>query len=322
MSNLIDTDEILTDFYPRFRTYKSGRVERFSGTTTVSPGLDPSTGVLSKDLLLLLPSSSSSISVRLFLPPHPQPHSLPILLYFHGGGFCIESTTSPTYHSYLTSLSSAATVLILSVDYRRAPEHLLPTAYSDSWQALQWLTSSPQEEWLTSYADFTRLFLAGDSAGANIVHQLALRAGIEKLRGGPHGSQELRGAVLFHPYFWGSTPVGNETRDELTRSGVEWLWKMTASPEMGVDHPCFNPVAEGAPALVGVACRRVLVCVASEDVYCERGKWYYEKLVGSGWDGVGELWVDEGEGHVFHLKKPLCDKALEMMKKVVAFLNS
>ncbi|XP_039123283.1 probable carboxylesterase 12 [Dioscorea cayenensis subsp. rotundata] len=183
------------------RRYISNLIPRSSSTSThvseytraaelsVSPAPPPSPPTST------LPPASSPKNFffsPLFLPPHPQLHSLPIILYFHGGGFCIESTTS---------LSSATTVLILSVDYRRAPEHLLPTAYSNSWQTLQWLTSSPQEEWLTTYADFTRFFLTGDSAGANIVHQLALRATREKLCGGPHGSPKLRGAMLIHPYF-------------------------------------------------------------------------------------------------------------------------
>ncbi|KAJ0984742.1 hypothetical protein J5N97_003098 [Dioscorea zingiberensis] len=310
--------EIVLDFYPRYRTYKSGRVERFIGTETVPAGVDSSTGVSSKDVVLL---PDSGVSARLYLPPllqpQPQTHLLPVLVYFHGGGFCIESAFSPTYHSYLNSLAANARVLIVSVNYRRAPEHLLPTAYNDSWEALRWVASR-SEEWLGSYGDSSRVFVAGDSAGANIVHQLALRAGRETVGDGV----ELRGALLVHPYFWGSSPVGEETRDTVARSRIEWLWRMAAQPEMGLDHPYFNPVAEGAPILAGLACARVLVCVASEDTFGERGRHYYKQLVGSGWGGAVELLEAEGEGHVFHLKKPSCAKALEMMNVVVAFLNS
>ncbi|KMT16556.1 hypothetical protein BVRB_3g048490 [Beta vulgaris subsp. vulgaris] len=58
---------------------------------------------------------------------------LPLLLYFHGGGFCLESTFSSKYHNYLNSLASEAQVMIVfvSVEYRRAPKDRLPAAYHD-----------------------------------------------------------------------------------------------------------------------------------------------------------------------------------------------
>ncbi|CDY17828.1 BnaC08g04420D [Brassica napus] len=64
---------------------------------------------------------------------------------------------------------------------RLAPEHPLPTAYKDSWNALQ-VVQARSEPWINDYADFNRFFLVGDSAGANISHHLAFRTKQSGLR--------------------------------------------------------------------------------------------------------------------------------------------
>lgn len=105
-----------------------------------------------------------------------------------GSPFC------STYHNYVTTLAAKANVLVVSVDYRLAPEHLVPAAYEDSWAALKWVAShfnvnghGPHvynyEAWLSEYADFGHVFLAGDSAGGNIVHNMAVQASFEDLNG-------------------------------------------------------------------------------------------------------------------------------------------
>ncbi|KAJ0984743.1 hypothetical protein J5N97_003099 [Dioscorea zingiberensis] len=206
-----------------------------------------------------------------------------------------------------------ANIIAVSVNYRLAPEHLLPTAYEDSWEALQWVLSSgaSEEPWLAEHGDLKRVFLAGDSAGANIAHQMALRV----------KNHELLGIILIHPYFWGSEAVGEETRDAKERPFMEGLWKIACSQEVGeVDHPFFNPLKEERLAALG--CGKVMVLVAGKDVLRERGRVYCEKLKESGWEGYVELHESEGEEHVFHLNKPDCEKALAMMDKVVAFINA
>ncbi|KAG6409491.1 hypothetical protein SASPL_127531 [Salvia splendens] len=80
----------------------------------------------SKDVTI---DPSKPITARVFLPSAAaSPSPLPVLLYFHGGGFCIGSTTWLGYHIFLENLSAAAEAIILSVDYRLAPENKLPAA--------------------------------------------------------------------------------------------------------------------------------------------------------------------------------------------------
>ena len=100
---------------------------------------DPETGVSSKDITV---SENPTISARLYLPKLTQPNQkFPILVYFHGGAFVVESAFSSDHHKYLNSLVSQGQVVAVSVEYRLAPEHSLPIAYEDSWAAFHWVAS-------------------------------------------------------------------------------------------------------------------------------------------------------------------------------------
>ncbi|KAH7655447.1 Carboxylesterase protein [Dioscorea alata] len=306
--------EVIIDCPPVFKRYKSGRVERLMGTEFTPASIHPTNGstVSSKDITI---NPETSITARLFFPnlfTTPPSTKLPILVYFHGGAFFVGSAFNPSYHNFLTSLVSKANIMAVSINYRLAPEHPLPTAYDDSWEAMQWvLRGGDGEPWLAEHGDLKSVFMAGDSAGANIVHQMALRL----------NRNEVLGMVLIHPYFWGSEVIGEETRDPTTRSFMEGLWKMACVEEIGhVDHELYNPLMEGR--LGGLKCGKVMVMVAGKDVLRERGRVYYEKVKESGWDGEVELHESEEEEHVFHLNKPECDKALALLDKIVAFFNS
>ncbi|KAI6701461.1 hypothetical protein NL676_015785 [Syzygium grande] len=114
--------EISQDFSPFLRIYEDSRIERLIGTATVPTSLDDElTGVASKDVAI---SSDPAVSARLYLPSG-RPEKPP-LVYFHGGSFCIETASSPTYHNYLNAVASEAGVVVVSVEYRRAPEDPLP----------------------------------------------------------------------------------------------------------------------------------------------------------------------------------------------------
>ncbi|XP_056160826.1 2-hydroxyisoflavanone dehydratase-like [Syzygium oleosum] len=291
---------------PFFRIYKDGRVDRFQGTDTVPPSLDPQTGVQSKDVRL---SSDPDLSVRLFLPRSSvdPARKLPLLVYVHGGAFCIESPSSPIYTRHLNAVASAAGVLAVGVQYRWAPEHLLPAAYEDAWAAVRWVAAhalgergAEAEPWLRDRADFNRVFLAGDSAGANIAQHVAARAGVEGLPG-----LRIVGVALVHPFF------RNDEPDKL----MELIFPSSS----GTTDPRMNPAYN--PNLGRMAGQRAVVFVAEKDHLRERGRSYYEALKKSGWEGAVEIVETEGEGHVFHLFKPGCDKAAELVKKFASFLN-
>ncbi|KAL5724840.1 hypothetical protein ACHQM5_008051 [Ranunculus cassubicifolius] len=304
--------EVTYEFPPFIRVYKDGHSERILHSKFIPPSLDSSTGVTSKDVII---DSKTGVSARLYLPQNVNPlNKLPLLIYIHGGGFCIESAFSPTYHNYLNSLVAESNVVGVSVEYRRAPESPLPICYEDSWTALQWVISqSGEEEWFKNYADFGRVFLAGDSAGGNIAHNVAIRAGVSQLK-----ELNIVGLVLIHPLFIGVEPVGDEVIN-LNHQRAGKLWRAVCPAATDSDDPRINPVKD--PEFSRLGTKRVLVCVAEKDALKDRGRLYYEKLGESGWDGVVEFMETQGVKHVFHLYNPSCEKARELMKRVVSFLS-
>ncbi|KAF9602776.1 hypothetical protein IFM89_030932 [Coptis chinensis] len=313
--------ELDYEFSPLLRAYKNGHIERLVDTDTVPPSFDPQINVTSKDVLII---PDSKVSARVYLPKLANTNKkLPLLVYFHGGGFCISSPFDSTYHRFLNSLVSRANVVAVSVDYRLAPEHPVPIAYEDSWAALKWIASHSEghgpETWLKEFVDFSKVFLAGDSAGANIAHNMAM------LAGDPNGglSVIILGVALVHPYFWGSEPIGSEaTGDPEWKDFLNRLWPFVCPSVPNHDNPQINPVGAGAPSLSRLGCKKVRVCVAQKDILRDRGWLYYETLRKCGWNnGDVEITETEGEGHDFHLYNPTCEKANNLIECLAAFLN-
>ncbi|XP_059635573.1 probable carboxylesterase 2 [Cornus florida] len=315
--------EIAYEFLPFLRVYKDGHVERLLGADSVPATTDPVTGVSSKDLTII---PETNVSARLYLPNITTTtkgkviKKLPVLLYFHGGGFLVSSSSSPSYHNYLYKLVAEAQIVVVSVDFRRPPEHPLPAAYEDSWAALLWVASHRDcdgpEDWLNNYADFNRFFVAGETSGANIAHNLAMMAG----GCGSRLHVEILGLALVHPSFWGSDPVGSEGLDPEWKAKMDGFWQMVFPSALENNDPRVNPVAEGAPSLAGLGCRMVLVCLAEKDLLRDRAWLYYEALGRSGWTGVVEIHETEGEDHAFHLYKE-SEKAKDLIKLLATFYN-
>nr|GME12129.1 2-hydroxyisoflavanone dehydratase-like [Ipomoea batatas] len=261
MADITNTDDIAVDLSPFIRVYKDGRVERIYGHPHVPPSPeDSATGVSSKDITV-----SPNISVRVYLPKlATATQKLPVLVYYHGGGFCLESAFSSLYHRHLNILVSQANAIAISVEYRLAPEHPLPAGYEDCWEALQWVASHAtnegqhfpiKEPWLVNHGDFERIFVGGDSAGGNIVHNVAIRAGKEPL----NQNSKLLGGILSFPYFWSSNEKGE--KDELREISLRYVeavkksgWKgeIEVVDVEGEDHcfPILNPDTEKAKDII------------------------------------------------------------------------
>jgi acetyl esterase len=107
------------------------------------------------------------VPVRLYAPSDEK---LPVLLYFHGGGFTIGSLA--THDTLCRILSHLAHCAVVSVNYRLAPEHKFPIAHEDAWDAVQWVANQGS----TLGLDSTRLAVGGDSAGGTLAAACALEA--------------------------------------------------------------------------------------------------------------------------------------------------
>ncbi|KAJ0823969.1 putative carboxylesterase [Helianthus annuus] len=310
-------DQIIKEILPFIRVYKDGRYQKLSGNDTVPAGVDPSSGVRSKDVVIL---PDTPLSVRLYIPkPHnPTLKKLPLLIYFHGGGFIIESAASSPYHRLLNLIAAESGAVVVSVDYRTAPEHPVPTCFNDSWEAIKWVgehvDGNGPESWLNELADLGHVFFAGDSAGATIAHHMAIRVGSSD----PTRSVSLRGVILLHPFFWGKERVGSES-DNARATIVGDLWKIAHPGTSGEDDPLINPAMD--PKVSDLGCSKVLVYVAEKDILKDRGHYYKDILGKSGWRGDIEVIEDKGVGHVYFLLDPSVDASCTMRTRICTFIN-
>lgn len=125
-----------------------------------------------------IPGPAGPLPVRIYFPLNPVPsrEKLPVLVYFHGGGFVLCDLDS--HDSCCRRLANGAGAIVVSVDYRLAPESPFPAAIDDAWAATRWVAAHCDE----LGADPARLVVAGDSAGGNLAAVVAMLA---RDRGGP-----------------------------------------------------------------------------------------------------------------------------------------
>ncbi|KAK8624330.1 hypothetical protein V6N13_065677 [Hibiscus sabdariffa] len=122
--------EIVLDLFPWLKVYRDRTIERTSRVEVVPPGLDPQTNILSKDFVI---APKTDFSARIYRPNFvTKGPKLSLVVYFHGGAFCVASPAFPNNHTSLNKLDVEAEVFVLSVGYRLAPEYPLPAAYQDS----------------------------------------------------------------------------------------------------------------------------------------------------------------------------------------------
>jgi acetyl esterase len=177
----------------------------------------------------------------------PSRETLPVLMYFHGGGFTIGSVQS---HDILCrTLAQLAGCAVVSVDYRLAPEHRFPVAHDDAWDAVQWLARKGAAHGL----DPSRIALGGDSAGgtlATVCATLARDAGIA-----------IRLQLLIYPGCSGHPRARSHARYHkgmvLEQAHIEYFFRHYIAEGEREDWrfaPLNTPDLEGvAPAWFGLA---------------------------------------------------------------------
>ncbi|XP_002510874.2 probable carboxylesterase 120 [Ricinus communis] len=210
--------------------------------------------ILTKDITI---NQSNNTWARLFLPHKTLDSSnqskLPLVVWFHGGGFILFSAATTFSHDYCANTAIELNAIVVSIEYRLAPEHRLPAAYDDAVEALLWIKTSP-DEWLTQFADFSKSFLMGGSAGANIVYHAALTVAerVDDLE-----PIKIRGLILHQPFFGGSKRTGSELR--LVNDRIlplccsDLMWELSLPIGADRDHEYCNPTAEEGSSKAAVA---------------------------------------------------------------------
>ncbi|QIP10057.1 alpha/beta hydrolase [Bradyrhizobium symbiodeficiens] len=165
---------------------------------------------------LSIPAPHGAIPARLYVPKEPRRHDglAPALVFFHGGGWVIGDLDS--HDVVCRQLAEAGALMVISVDYRLAPEHKFPAAADDAIAATQWIAANARDFGI----DASRLSIGGDSAGGNLTAVVALAA---RDAGGP----ALAGQVLIYPATDFAMTHGSHSEPEtsvlLTHSVIRWF---------------------------------------------------------------------------------------------------
>ncbi|PIN03666.1 Carboxylesterase [Handroanthus impetiginosus] len=155
------------------------------------PNPDPNStsSVLSKDITL---DPNKNTWLRLYIPKPPPTAKLPLIFYYHGGGFVFCNADSSIFDVFCKGLVESLGAIVISLDYRLAPEYRLPAAYEDAVDGFFWVKNT-KDKWITEYADLNNCFLCGTSAGGNLAYHAGLRFAA---MAGDLGPLKVRGMIL------------------------------------------------------------------------------------------------------------------------------
>ncbi len=242
-------------------------------------------------------TAAGPIPVRIYAPEATGP--LPVLVYFHGGGWVIGNLE--TVDAPCRALANRARCLIVSVDYRLAPEHKFPAAAEDCYAATRWVAEHAAE----LGADPSRIAVGGDSAGGNLAAVVALMA---RDRGGPRLAYQL----LIYPVtnYDFSTPSYQENAEGylLTKNAMVWFWDHYLRDPSDGQNPYASPLR--AADLRGLP--PAFVITAEYDPLRDEGEAYAERLRQAG--VPTELRRYDGMIHGFFQMAGVLDQG----KKVIA----
>ncbi|HTQ19920.1 alpha/beta hydrolase [Mycobacterium sp.] len=215
----------------------------------------------------------TDIPVRIYWPPVPAHEDLPVVVFYHGGGWSIGDLD--THDPVARAHSVGAEAIVVSVDYRLAPEHPFPAGIDDSWAALRWVGEHAAE----LGGDPNRIAVAGDSAGGNIS---AVMAQLARDNDGP----QLVFQLLWYPSTTAdlSLPSFTENADapildpDVINAFLQWY-----VPGVDIDDPTHLPTTlapANAADLSGLP--PAFIATAEHDPLRDDGARYAELLRAAG----------------------------------------
>jgi acetyl esterase len=214
-----------------------------------------------------IPSPAGPVSLRLIRPTGIHA-PLPILVYFHGGGWVVGGKSS--HDRFARSLAHTAHAAVLFVDYSLSPESRFPAAIEQAYAAAAWAATRNASHGL----DGARVALFGDSAGGNMAAVVTLLA---KLRGGPRLCHQTLLCPVIDPSF--DTPSYSQFAHGylLSREAMEWFWRQYLPPDLAAPGKLVSPLRATSDELEGLP--PALVLTAECDVLRDEGEAYARKLI-------------------------------------------
>lgn len=245
------------------------------------------------------------LRLRIYRPPGSGP--FPLLVFFHGSGFVLCSLD--THDGICRNLCAGAGCVVVSVDYRLAPEHKFPAGLDDCVFATSWAAEHAGE----LGADPARLAVGGDSAGGNLAAAAALRLRDE-------GGAPLCGQLLIYPVTDYHTPGTASYRDNaegygLTRDTMVWFWDHYLSGATDAANPYASPLRAETCASLPPA----LVVTAEFDPLRDEGEAYAKKLRAADVPAVTSRW--DGMNHGFFFWVGVVDRAGAAMEESCTWLR-
>jgi acetyl esterase len=254
---------------------------------------------------LAIPGPAGEIHVRLYAPLHRQRAGT--LVYIHGGGFVVGSLDS--FDGLCRTLANRAGTTVVSVDYRRAPEHRFPAALEDCLAVAVWAAAGGAEP----LGGGGPVVVAGDSAGGSLAALVAIAA---RDRGGP----SLLGQVLLYPMTDAtmSMPSMRELAEGhyLTAADVAWFWAHYlgetdgTTPAPGASPLQVEDLSDLPPALV---------VTAGYDPLRDEGDAYAKQLSDAG--NTVQRRSFDGMIHGFVRMTALFDSATVALAEVAEFVR-
>ncbi len=247
-----------------------------------------------------------SLALRIYTPIGQGP--FPLMVYFHGSGFVLCSLD--THDGLCRNLCAGTGCVVVSVDYRLAPEHKFPAGADDCLAATRWAVANAA----ALGADPGQVFVAGDSAGGNLATVTALRIRDE---GGP----ALLGQLLIYPvtdYHEPGTPSMEQNAEGygLTRKGMAWFWDHYLADPSDAAHPHASPLRANDLGRLPPA----LVVTAEYDPLRDEGEYYAERLRQAGVPTQAKRW--DGMNHGFFTVPGVVEKASAAIDEACLWVRS
>jgi acetyl esterase len=253
----------------------------------------------------VIPGPAGDLPVRIYTPNGRGP--FPLMVFFHGSGFVVCNLD--THDGTCRNLCNAAGCVVVSVDYRLAPENKFPAGPDDCYAATKWAAEHARE----LNADASHLVIAGDSAGGNLVAVTALMIRDK-------GGSALCGQLMIYPvtdYYQPGHPsyVENAEGYGLSAAGMRWFWGHYLSNESEAENPYVSPLR--ASNLRGLP--PALIITAEYDVLRDEGERYAKRLSEAGVPTKVSRY--DGMHHGFFQMYGLVDKAKQALEASAAWLK-